>query len=194
MSAADTVARADAVGPGFDEVLAAARLGAAWALRLLYDGLAPAVAGYLRGQGMADPDGMTNEIFARAFRRLGNFDGDATALRSWVFTIARNAQVDERRRLGRRVQEAELTPDGPEGNAVESAEDIALAGISEERVRSLLALLPDEQRDVLVLRLVADLTVAQIAQIHGRSIGATKALQRRGLQRLRKILAQGVPL
>ena len=194
MSAADTMARPDAFGPGFDEVLAAARLGAAWALRRLYDGLAPSVTGYLRGQGVADPEGMTNDVFSRAFRRLGDFDGDATALRSWVFTIARNAMVDERRRLGRRVRETELITDGPAGGVVASAEDAALGGMSEQRVRSLLAQLPDDQRDVLVLRLIADLTVSQIAQIHGRSIGATKALQRRGLDRLRKILSQGVPL
>ena len=193
MSTTGTVSRADTFGPDFDDVLTAARAGAAWALRRLYDGLAPAVLGYLRGQGMNDPEGMTNEVFSRAFRRLGDFDGQGPAFRSWVFTIAHNAQVDERRRRGRRVQEAAPLEDAAAG-VVASAEDTALETLSEERVRALLASLPQDQRDVLVLRLIADLTIAQIAEIHGRSIGATKALQRRGLERLRRTLSAGVPL
>lgn len=194
MSATGTVSRADAFGSEFDAVLTAARAGAAWALRRLYDGLAPAVLGYLRGQGMADPEGMTNEVFSRAFRRLSSFEGDSGAFRSWVFTIAHNAHVDERRRRGRRVQEAAPLEDDAAVGVVASAEDTVLQALSEERVRALLSSLPEDQRDVLVLRLVADLTIAQIAEIHGRSVGATKALQRRGLDRLRKMLSVGVPL
>src|SRR3712207_2239271 len=102
MSAVGTVARADAFGPDFPNVLAAAQVGAAWALRALYDALAPAVSGYARTQGVSDPDGLVNDVFFRAFRGIATFSGDAAALRSWIFTIAHNAIVDDRRRCSRR--------------------------------------------------------------------------------------------
>ena len=185
--------RADAFGSDFDSVLTAAQAGAAWALRRLYDALAPAVYGYARGQGSADPEGLVNDTFSRAFRRISSFSGDAASLRSWVFTIAHNVLIDERRRVSRRpVESAEVTE--ADTAPVESAEDGALRTLEEERVRWLLAQLPPDQREVLTLRLLGDLTIAQIAEALGRSVGATKALQRRGLNRLRSILDQGVPL
>ncbi len=74
-------------------------------------------------------------------------------------------------------------------------EDDALRAMAEERVRTLCAPLPAGQRDVLLLRLVADLTVEQVAKALGRTPGAVKALQRRGLAALRQVLEQeGVPL
>lgn len=193
MSAVGTVQRADSFGPDFPNVLAAAQAGGAWALRVLYDGLSPAVLGYARTQGVADPDGLVNDVFFRAFRRIGTFDGDAAALRSWVFTIAHNAIVDERRRSSRRVVETGPPADDI-GAAVPSAEDGAFDVLSEARVRQVLAQLPADQCEVLTLRLVADLTIVQVAEVLGRSVGATKALQRRGLNRLRKMLDGGVPL
>jgi len=52
-------------------------------------------------------------------------------------------------------------------------------------VHRLCAELPDDQRSVLLMRILADLTIEQVAQAMGRSVGATKALQRRGLRTLR---------
>lgn len=194
MSAVGAVVRADSFGPDFASVLVAAQTGAAWALRVVYDGLAPAVAGYARTQGVSDADGLVNDVFFRAFRRIATFEGDATALRSWVFTIAHNAIVDDRRRSGRRVAESTAEADHSSVPAVPSAEDDALDALGEEGVRQVLAQLPADQCEVLTLRLVADLTILQVAEVTGRSVGATKALQRRGLNRLRRILEGGVPL
>jgi RNA polymerase sigma-70 factor (ECF subfamily) len=64
-------------------------------------------------------------------------------------------------------------------------EDDALVGFGTDNVHRLCAELPDDQRSVLLLRILADLTVEQVAQAMGRSVGATKALQRRGLRTLR---------
>lgn len=71
---------------------------------------------------------------------------------------------------------------------VPSAEAGALNRIGEERVRVLLAQLAPDQRDVLLLRLVGDLTIEQIAQTLDKPRGAVKALQRRGLASLSKLL------
>ena len=194
MSAVGTVERADSFGADFDSVLRAAQAGAAWALRRLYDALAPAVYGYARGQGAADPEGLVNDTFSRAFGRIESFSGDAAALRSWIFTIAHNVLIDERRRVARRPVEAGPVQEHAVTERAESAEDGALRTFEEQRVRWLLAQLPVDQREVLTLRLLGDMTIAQIAETQGRSVGATKALQRRGLNRLRTILEQGVPL
>lgn len=194
MTAVGTASRAGASGPHFAGVLVAAQAGAAWALRELYDTYAPAVSGYARAQGCTDAEGLANDVFARGFRRLNDFTGDEPALRSWLFTIAHHAIVDERRRLARRVREAGPPTDRDLRETAASAETAALVGLEHQGVLDVLRRLPDDQREVLTLRILGDLTVAQVAQVQGRSIGAVKALQRRGLNRLRRIIEQGVPL
>ena len=69
-------------------------------------------------------------------------------------------------------------------------EDDALTGLGTDSVHRLCGELPDDQRSVLLMRILADLTIDQVAQAMGRSVGATKALQRRGLRTLRVRLEQ----
>ena len=184
----------DRVGASFDEVLSAAQAGAGWAAGRLWTSLAPAVAGYLRAQGVAEPDDLTSEVFIGVYRSLGSFSGSEEQFRSWVFTIAHRRLTDERRRAGRRPPPVGgLEPDeGPPGA---SAEQEALRRLSVERVRSLCERLVPDQRDVLLLRLVGGLTVEEVAATLGKSEGAVKALQRRALVAARKIVdREGVPL
>jgi RNA polymerase sigma factor (sigma-70 family) len=183
------------VGEELDGVVDAANAGAGWALEVLYRQLAPAVAGYLRVQGAAEPDDLTNEVFLRVFRDLASFSGTGSRFRSWVFSIAHARLIDERRRLGRRIA---VSDDALSGIDVEDRCDVesdVLQALAQERVRTLCGRLAPDQRDVLLLRLVADLTIEQAAGVVGKSVGATKALQRRGLVALRKELErEGVPL
>ena len=73
--------------------------------------------------------------------------------------------------------------------------DEVLARLASERVKALCARLKDDQRDVLLLRLVAGLTVDRVAAAMGRSAGAVEQLQRRGLLALRALIeAEGVTL
>lgn len=169
-----------------DAVLDAARVGAGWAFERIYGELAGPVLGYLRQQGMADPEGATNEAFHRAFRRIATFEGGVEAFRRWVFTIAHNLVVDERRFVSRRKDEhpVEHVPDVAGGDA----ERDALERLGGDRVRRMLALVSDDQRDVLLLRFVADLSIEEVAGATGRSVTAVKALQRRGLDALRRAL------
>jgi RNA polymerase sigma-70 factor (ECF subfamily) len=172
-------------GLPFDDVLAAAQAGAGWAFEVLYRDLAPGVTGYLRLHGAVEPDDLASETFIGVFTGLGGFRGDEEALRSWVFTIAHRRLIDDWRRRSRRPQ---LTDDAgdltvyPGGDA----EDDALVRVGTEDVHRLCAELPDDQRSVLLLRVLADLTVEQIATVMGRSVGSVKALQRRGLRALRE--------
>jgi RNA polymerase sigma factor (sigma-70 family) len=172
-------------GLAFDDVLAAAQAGAAWAFETLYRDLAPAVTGYLRLHGAAEPDDLASETFLGVFTGLAGFRGDEDELRSWVFTIAHRRLIDDWRRRSRRPQLADdagdltLLPGG-------DAEDDALVLVGAEDVHRLCAGLPDDQRSVLLLRVLADLTVEQVASVMGRSVGSVKALQRRGLRALRE--------
>lgn len=186
------------IGPGFDHVLCAAQTGAGWAFTRLYDSLAPAVVGYLRAQGLSEPEDVGSEVFLSVFCGLSSFTGNEERFRSWVFTIAYRRLVDHRRANGRRpaperLDEAGPRPDLPSGRV--ATDDDALARLGTERVRRVLAQLAPEQADVLALRVIADLTVDQVALALGKSPGAVKALQRRALANLRRRLpSEGVPL
>jgi RNA polymerase sigma factor (sigma-70 family) len=183
------------LGPAFDQVLAAAQANAGWGFTRLYESLAPAVAGYLRSQGAADADDLTSEVFLGVFNGLGSFSGTEAQFRSWVFTIAHRRLVDSRRSRSRRPQIDSLEEHGGEAGEATGAEEAALARLGTQRVQRLLAELSPDQREVLALRVVADLTVEQVGEALGKAPGAVKALQRRGLQALRKKLAEeGVPL
>jgi RNA polymerase sigma-70 factor (ECF subfamily) len=178
----------------FPSVLAAARAGADWAWTTVYRELAPAVLGYLRARGAADPEDLTGEVFLQVVRDLGRFDGSERDFRAWVFTIAHHRLIDDARRRGRRPVEADAeieewqTPD-------ESADEQVFRAFASERVRRIIGRLGPDQRDVVLLRVLGGLTVTETAKALGKSAGAVKALQRRGLLAIKRALTEeGVPL
>lgn len=172
-------------GVAFDDVLAAAQAGAAWAFEVLYRDLSPVVTGYLRLHGAAEPDDLASETFLGVFTGLSGFSGDEDALRSWVFTIAHRRLIDDWRRRSRRPQVTDHAGDLTllAGGDVEQD---ALVRVGAEAVQRLCGELPADQRSVLLLRIMAGLTVEQVADVMGRSVGSVKALQRRGLRALRE--------
>ena len=174
-------------GLPFDDVLTAAQAGAGWAFEVLYRDLSPVVTGYLRLHGAVEPDDLASETFLGVFTGLAGFSGDEEALRSWVFTIAHRRLIDDWRKRSRRPQ---VTDDDGDLTALPGgdAEDDALIRVGTEDVHRMCAGLPDDQRSVLLLRVLADLTVEQVAGVMGRSVGSVKALQRRGLRSLREQL------
>lgn len=146
----------------------------------VYRALAPAVLGYLRANRAPDPEDVLGEVFLQVARDLHRFSGDEAALRRWVFAIAHNRLLDARRRQGRRPAVApDAVPDRPVPPPAEPVDP----GL----VEALQALTPD-QREVLVLRFVADLPLEDVARITRRRVGAVKALQHRGLDNLARIL------
>ena len=182
------------LGEQFDGVLTAAQCGIPWALECLYQVLAPAVVGYLRVQGAAEPEDLTSDVFFSAFSRIDSFRGDEGQFRSWVFTIAHNRLVDERRTSARRPVPVEH--DGRiAGTSGGDVEEEALVRLSTERVRGLCEALVPDQRDVLLLRMVAGMSLEQTAEALGKTTGAIKALQHRAVAALRRNLQrEGVSL
>lgn len=176
----------------FDQVLRAARAGDEQAWTELYVRFAGPVLGYLRGRGAAEPEDLLGEIFLQVVRNIDSFSGDLAGFKSWLFTIAYRRLIDERRARTRRPTEPVADPEPPP--TTESPESVAVERVGEEEVIRILGQLPPNQRDVLVLRLIGDLTIPEIAQILDKSQGAVKALQRRALHNLRPHLRRGVPL
>ena len=115
-------------------------------------------------------------------RGLDSFDGDERDFRAWVFTIAHRRLVDELRRRGRRpVVAADEEVVERVGGDVRAEADAALA---DQAVRDAIAALAPDQRAVILLRIIGDLTIDEIARAVGKRRGAVKALQRRGLKNL----------
>src|SRR5215207_6255920 len=178
------------IGPGFPGVLEAARARADWAFEVLYRDLAPSVIGYLRGQGAPEPEDAASEVFVGMVRNIGSFEGDERAFRTWVFSIAHRRLIDQRRRRARRPERitdpSKLTDRALKTEALRPGQEIQ-ARLPGPPARALLELSPD-QRAVILLRVVADISVAEVAQILGKSQGAVKTLQRRALRALAKTL------
>ena len=149
----------------------------------MYHQLAPAVRGYLRGQRVPDPDDLLGEVFLQVARSLPRFRGnEGEDLRRWVFTIARNRVIDEGRRRARRPDPASF-----DAAAAETAGPPDDGPLDPDLVRAM-GTLPADQREVVGLRFIADLSLEDVARITGRSTGAVKAMQARGLANLARIL------
>lgn len=173
--------------PGrFEGVLAAAKTGAEWALAALYREFQPGLLRYFRTQAAADADDLASEVWLAAAAGLGRFEGDETGFRRWLFTIAHRRLVDLRRRDARRqslLRSLERSVDrGPLDSEAEAlgASEAALA---------LIAGLPPDQAEVVLLRVVGRLDTEDVAAILGKKPGAVRVLQHRALKRLAERLA-----
>jgi RNA polymerase sigma factor (sigma-70 family) len=169
-------------------VLERARAGSDVAFEAVFHELAPSVAGYLRLNGATEVDELTNEVFAQVHRGLPRFSGDWGGFRSWVFTIAHHRMVDEARRARRRPLLAQV--EVSEEAALGDAESEALDALSDEWLHRLLSVLSEDQRQVLLIRIVADLPLEEAAVTLGKTVGAVKSLQHRALASLRRVLDQ----
>ncbi|MFC5791260.1 sigma-70 family RNA polymerase sigma factor [Agromyces tardus] len=185
-AASGGAARAEA----FPGVLLAAQSGAQWACTNLWVDYAPAVMAFLRARGSHEPEDLTSEVFLAVFDQLDRFRGGEPEFRTFVFTIAYRRLVDELRRRSARGIHEEWSEE-LDTRRSPSAEHEATTQLADAATRALLDGLPPDQRNVMVLRIIADLTVEQVAAVLGKRPGAVKALQRRALESLRRRLAAG---
>jgi RNA polymerase sigma factor (sigma-70 family) len=174
------------LGDQFDAVLEAARSGDERALERLCRDTAPLVLAYARARGSHEPEDVTQEALLAMVTGLGSFVGEERAFRSWLLTITHRRLVDDLRRRGRRpladVSERELL-DRPAPVAVA---DEALTRLRAQGVLETIDQLTDDHRSVLLLRMLADLPISEIAAIVGKPESAVKALLRRALASLNR--------
>jgi RNA polymerase sigma factor (sigma-70 family) len=173
-----------------EEIVTAAVAGDSDALGTIYAVLSPKVHGYLRARGADDPEGLTHEVFVHVLRRMGGIVGGAAGLRTFVFSVAHARYVDEVRRHDRRPKHAAYRAE-LDDRSEPSAESTVLNGQRLGHLSTALGRLQDDQRSVITLRVLGDLSIEQTAEVLGRSPGAIKQLQRRGLLALRALVDRG---
>ncbi len=176
--------------PLTDEAVSAAQQGDPAGIRTVYLSLAPSVLGYLTSKGVDDPEAVTQDVFLALFRQLPALRGGQQAVRTLTFAIAHARLVDHIRRSIRTPETREYDP-SKDPRSSSSAENEVLDSFEHSDLALVLQQLGDDQREVLLLRIVADLSVEQVATIMGRSVGATKQLQRRALSTLRSLVTAG---
>jgi RNA polymerase sigma-70 factor (ECF subfamily) len=172
-----------------ETTVADAKAGNSDAVSTIYRSLAPKVVGYLKARGAEDPEGLTNEVFIAVIPRLTRLEGGAAGLRTLVFSVAHARYVDETRRRSRRPRQTTYEQEYDDRTAP-SAETTAIELTGSARMIGLLDHLGDDQRSVISLRILGDLSLEQTADVLGKTTGAIKQLQRRGLENLRNLIEQ----
>jgi RNA polymerase sigma-70 factor (ECF subfamily) len=136
-----------------------------------------------------DAEDATERTFLAALRAIGSYRDEGASFRAWLFRIARNTVANAHRsRARRRTEPIDLTltdPPAPEADPAGLAERAEDA----RRVRAALAQLPDERRQVVVLRFADGLSAREIGQVLDRSEGAVRVLLHRALRDLESILS-----
>lgn len=172
----------------FELVLAEARTGEETALAALYRSLQPALLGYLRARRPDDAEDVASETWISVARGLARFRGGEDEFRRWVFTIARRRLVDLTRSEARqsRVVSDDVLSHGLE---VPDAETEALASVATREALELVASLPPHEAEVVLLRVVAGLSAADVAAVTGRTAVGVRVIQHRALRRLRGLVS-----
>ena len=176
-------------GQGFDQLLAAARRGDESAWTALYLDLAPTLTGYLAGQHCPSPDDVASETLYQVVRDLHRFEGDESAFRSWVFAIAHHRMIDARRHASARPSDPVEVEVLERNGTADGFEEQAIAALGASELDHLLAATTPDQRAVLLLRYVSDLSLHEVAGVLGKDYNAVKALHRRGMDALRAHVA-----
>lgn len=171
--------------------LEAARHGESWAWESLYRELIGPVTGYLRSRGARDADDVAAEVFLSVAKGIERFQGSEGSFRSWVFVIAHRRLIDERRTLRRRPSITDHLDGRIEIELGGDVEEEAFANLNQAWMKEIFEELTEDQREVLALRVIADLSLDDTAAVMGRGVGAVKALQRRALESARTMIEEG---
>ena len=168
-----------------------AQTGDGEAFAQLYDRYVDLVYGYIqnrvRNSHLAED--LTSDVFVRALRSLPNFKWQGVDIGAWLLTIARNRITDHFKSARVRLERtSDEMGDEPLGNHVDGPEAVAMARDLAANLTRALELLKGEHREVVHLRFVQGLSVAETALAMTRSDGAVKALQYRALRALAEIV------
>jgi RNA polymerase sigma-70 factor (ECF subfamily) len=174
----------EGMGPieDFARTLQAARDGQGWALGELFRNLYPRIVRYLRVLEPTDAEDVASDAWLDISSGLDRFEGDEVGLRAWAFTIARRRMIDLRRRRARRPTQPvgrleELVPGG-------DVEEEAMIELATQAALGRLATLSLDQAEVVLLRVLGGLPVAEVAKIVEKKPGTVRVLQHRALRRL----------
>ncbi|GAB3248192.1 sigma-70 family RNA polymerase sigma factor [Nocardioides dilutus] len=170
-----------------------ARKGDADAFGMLYDHYQGSVYRFLfyRTRSSTLAEDLTSETFFRALRSMQSFRWQGKDFGAWLMTIARNLATDHFK-AGRTRLELTTEDMGLHDDATEGPETSVLASLTNEILLKALTELPTEQKDCLIMRFLQGMSIAETADVLGRSEGAVKQLQLRGVRNLAKLMPEGV--
>jgi RNA polymerase sigma-70 factor (ECF subfamily) len=166
------------------DILAAAVRGDPTAFAKLWQTLQPPLLRYLRVTVGDAAEDVASETWLQTARALRDFTGTPSSFRAWLYTIARNRAIDERRRTRRRPEEPRDLTEREQPGTIPDAAHEAIQRLETDWALTVIATLPKEQAEAVMLRIVAGLDVAQTAQVLGKRRGAVRISTMRGLRRL----------
>jgi RNA polymerase sigma factor (sigma-70 family) len=153
------------------------------AFGVVYRAVQPILLGYVRALVGDDADDVTAGAWHDIVRDLPGFRGDGAAFRGWAAAVARRRALGHLRRFGPRPRATTLDAAAPDRAAV-AREDLSTA-----RALAMIAALPPDQAEAVLLRVVIGLSGRAAAEVLGKSPGAVRAAAHRGLRRLAEHLA-----
>jgi RNA polymerase sigma-70 factor (ECF subfamily) len=173
------------------EAVRRAQQGDEDAFRMLYRDIHPRILRYLRAIVGNEADDVASETWLHIARGLTAFEGDSDGFRGWTATIARNRATDHIRQHRRRPGTIAVPVDALAGLAdAEDTADRAIEGISTDAAIALIARLPRDQAEAVLLRTVMGLDAAAAAQVLGKRAGAVRTAAYRGLRKLATFLEE----
>jgi RNA polymerase sigma-70 factor (ECF subfamily) len=171
-------------------IVDAAKTGDEAALAELYNLYFPRVYRYIlaRMGNPYDAEDLTEEVFLRVLDAIGRFQWREAPFSAWLFRIAHNAVISQRRKEGARGRSSPLS----EALAVDSQgpEEMVENRLALNEIMKAAETLPEAQRRVISLRFAAGLTVAETARAMGKGEGNVKVIQHKAIAKLREMLAQ----
>jgi RNA polymerase sigma-70 factor (ECF subfamily) len=142
---------------------------------------------YYRVGDQQTAEDLTSEVFLRMVEKLSNFDDRQLSFQAWLFQIARNLSIDHYRKMSIH-QNVQLKDDFPEGGN-EPLEMVAQE-LTSEKLQYALVKLPENQRDVIVMRFIVGMPISEVAETLHKTEDSIKGLQRRALLALRDTLVE----
>lgn len=168
--------------------LAQAKAGVSSSFEVVFAELAGPISAFAARQGADDPDGVANTALFDAYQALATFEGDYSAFRAFVFRIARNRIIDDFRKQERRPRLVRFDAAEPDVVVDDTPDRIG----ADEWVTTLLGQLTIEQREVIALRVLGGISIAETARIMDKPISSIKGLQRRAIRRLHVLTGEDV--
>ncbi|MBI3429667.1 MAG: sigma-70 family RNA polymerase sigma factor [Actinobacteria bacterium] len=165
--------------PNYDQLVKEAVRGSDTAFTLLWSHFQPRMVRYL-AVFTNDPEDLCSDVWIKVATSIKGFEGDSKAFRGWIYTIARNSATD----LARKKKREGLTSELVEGDW--TGENSTMV-----EVMDLIKRLPQEYAEVILLRVVANLDVNDVADLVGKTPGNVRVLTHRGLKQLNVMLTGG---
>lgn len=168
---------------GLDDAVRLARAGDRAALTELFRAFQPRLLRYLRVHEPRMADDLASDTWLAVAQRIGDFEGDASGFSAWLFTIARHRLADGRRTAARRRTDPVATVGSSPSEY--SAEDMAVGHLAAAAaVDAIVRSLTPDQADVILLRVLGDLSIEQVATVMERDANWVGVTQYRAMKRL----------